>query len=1627
MIKNLYKNIIRLTVALLFVLNLSVFTGLPIQTVSADFCSDLQTEFQGFLDCDDKFTSFTDFDGGLEAPDSAGFDENLTRAGDARTFAKNVANFALGFLGLIAILIIIYSGFLYVTSRGDDTQMEKGKKGITSAVIGILIILSSFAIVNTVIQAPGGNSRDIEDGRGVAPGQGTNIAQIENYNSAAEEVADLTRALISSFEEFNSNQIRLQKLTTFAPDRFTTRAEFVDYLEFMKDELRALQNSSGSLSNAGLAAQAVIDHVLDPGIQIIGNVVKEEELEEFREVYLENGWTNFKEGFKDEFVSTFQDAFGNAAKQFENYECSLSPEDRSILYDAAKCAEGAKPNNLSRSDLGKEIDDAFDELIREVVINKGINNDFNDDLNLYTFRLNNIRDLLTNSGQVELPFDPGLENLISNIVSSMAEHCAEVENGFRAKVEDDKYYDLYCHENPTGALRAQNLQVEYVSTTDDETDNFMNNFGVDPEGRQFTSGQNALNQIKKVIKQLQQLYDRLNNIQFTTPIISANTFRGSAPLIVTFDGSASYDPAARTIPDKNYEWDPDGDGLAGVESTDAGVTCTDTDGNEKETGSASITCIFTRPGSFTTSLKVESSSTNGAVAKGVAYAQVRVLPPVSKINLVATIPGQEVKKVLKEYAEDGTVKTDLPEIELILSEASGNGPITFDASGTTGNKIVNYEWYFANSSQQASGSNEKTAKVEYFERGVYDAYLAVTDEQGNVDRKFFRINIKSIVARILPSFTRGTPGMEFIFDGSRSVADLGGIQSYSWSVNGEEITDEDGDSLRYVFDTPGTNTVSLTVTDGENNDATETIDVFIESQAPQAIFSANANDDSQPSLFVFDASQSFDPDPNDTLLYTWRIFNATENIDYQIIDGDLSSSEKVTILFKKKGTYKVELRVNETRDDTRGDLTDSFLYKSSTTSQDVFVNSLIDIKFAEDQSFAAQLDDELEAEVEFNVESRFADTVQIDFGDGNDDEKRLTKDSNGVGKATFTHVYDTAGRYEVVLTGETSNDKNVASGRLIIGGGDEPVAVPVIKVGESTFTNVDDLPTFYKGKEIVFDASGSLSSRGTTTGLTYEWNFGDGDFASPANGRTTHVYRDLPPNDGEEFKVSLIVTDSTGESSTVEFDIPIIGAKPKAQSLLVTPVGGNKTPLTVKTEVIGASDDDGRITQYRFYYFPLNDPDREFDVQVSSIPTATLNVATFGLENDEIEYGFCVDLTDDEGNVVTCRELFDERNIRTITAINGPNEPPVARFEVDLVSGNVGQSINFFSSSTDPDGDIIEYTYDFDGDGSFVNNTPSTEGNQSYVFTKKSPSTGYNVRLKVLDDKGAPAVSPPVKIYIDSVLDAPTAAFIYNSNNLEVQFRNNSEADTEHGGRITEYSWDFDLNEDSDGDGDPANDEDSTDEDPKHTYDRQGIYRVKLTVKDNEFNEDSVIRDLVIQDIPVGENDPVSDLVGGGAVVNQTRNLIDSIPPVNPATDIITLNSTGVLTLRFNNLGIDVADVLIDRDIYFDTNSGLAGPDGDGVRNNDVDFRTRSMEPWTATYKPEMQPIRIQVTIIDTAGNVYSDQVDVIFAGSSLQAAITLALGENIAIAAYIALLILGLAFGAGFIRRDKNKKSKLM
>ncbi len=76
--------------------------------------------------------------------------------GELRDLVLTVVNYFLGFLGLIAVIMVIYGGVTYVISAGGDEAVGKAKKIIMYALIGLIIVLLSFVLVNAVLGAATG-------------------------------------------------------------------------------------------------------------------------------------------------------------------------------------------------------------------------------------------------------------------------------------------------------------------------------------------------------------------------------------------------------------------------------------------------------------------------------------------------------------------------------------------------------------------------------------------------------------------------------------------------------------------------------------------------------------------------------------------------------------------------------------------------------------------------------------------------------------------------------------------------------------------------------------------------------------------------------------------------------------------------------------------------------------------------------------------------------------------------------------------------------------------------------------------------------------------------------------------------------------------------------------------------------------------------------------------------------------------------------------------------------------------------------------------------------------------------------------------------------------------------------
>ena len=58
---------------------------------------------------------------------------------------------ALTLVGLIFLILMVYAGYLWMTARGEEEQIKKAQKIITSTMIGVVIIMSAWAITFFIV------------------------------------------------------------------------------------------------------------------------------------------------------------------------------------------------------------------------------------------------------------------------------------------------------------------------------------------------------------------------------------------------------------------------------------------------------------------------------------------------------------------------------------------------------------------------------------------------------------------------------------------------------------------------------------------------------------------------------------------------------------------------------------------------------------------------------------------------------------------------------------------------------------------------------------------------------------------------------------------------------------------------------------------------------------------------------------------------------------------------------------------------------------------------------------------------------------------------------------------------------------------------------------------------------------------------------------------------------------------------------------------------------------------------------------------------------------------------------------------------------------------------------------
>lgn len=80
---------------------------------------------------------------------------------DPAAFVKRFYGVGLGIIGGVSIIVIIYGGYLILTSQGNPMQLESGKRYVMYAIIGLLFAIFAFVFIQVIaidiLHVPGFN------------------------------------------------------------------------------------------------------------------------------------------------------------------------------------------------------------------------------------------------------------------------------------------------------------------------------------------------------------------------------------------------------------------------------------------------------------------------------------------------------------------------------------------------------------------------------------------------------------------------------------------------------------------------------------------------------------------------------------------------------------------------------------------------------------------------------------------------------------------------------------------------------------------------------------------------------------------------------------------------------------------------------------------------------------------------------------------------------------------------------------------------------------------------------------------------------------------------------------------------------------------------------------------------------------------------------------------------------------------------------------------------------------------------------------------------------------------------------------------------------------------------------
>ncbi|MFA6161575.1 MAG: pilin [Patescibacteria group bacterium] len=95
----------------------------------------------------------------------------------------------LGIVGGIALLVFVYGGVMWMTARGDSAQVKKGQEALTTAVIGLFIVMFAYTLAGSFVSFLTSEQRDIAAEEGRTAVEAPTVADQNASSIAAQQAA----------------------------------------------------------------------------------------------------------------------------------------------------------------------------------------------------------------------------------------------------------------------------------------------------------------------------------------------------------------------------------------------------------------------------------------------------------------------------------------------------------------------------------------------------------------------------------------------------------------------------------------------------------------------------------------------------------------------------------------------------------------------------------------------------------------------------------------------------------------------------------------------------------------------------------------------------------------------------------------------------------------------------------------------------------------------------------------------------------------------------------------------------------------------------------------------------------------------------------------------------------------------------------------------------------------------------------------------------------------------------------------------------------------------------------------------------------------------------------------------